>query len=71
MPDQSEAPFHSIESAIEYLDQLLASAQEAQKEVEMETLRAADPDQARRKHCNWLILNWKSWPLTSSPAAES
>jgi hypothetical protein len=49
MPDQSEAPFHSIESAIEYLDQLLASAREAQKEVEVETLRAADPDQARRK----------------------
>jgi hypothetical protein len=49
MPDPSETPFYDIESALEYLDQLLGATREAQQEVETEIVRAANPDEARRK----------------------
>lgn len=49
MPNQSETPFHNIESALEYLEQLLGATREAQQEVETEIVRAANPDEARRK----------------------
>jgi hypothetical protein len=52
---QSESPFVNIESALEYVNQLLEATHEAQGQVKGEILRAADPQLARRKHALQLV----------------
>jgi hypothetical protein len=55
MPYQSETPFDDIESAREYVDQLLVAAREAQAEIEMEILRATEPELERRQQALQLV----------------
>jgi hypothetical protein len=69
MPDQSETPFYDIESALEYLDQLLGATREAQQEVETEIVRAAHPDEARRKQALQLA-NFKLEKLSTHIVAS-
>ena len=55
MTYQSETPFDDIESARDYVDQLLSAAREAQDEIEAEILRAKDPQLARRQQALHLV----------------
>jgi hypothetical protein len=55
MPYQSETPFDNIESAREYVNQLLAATYEAQADIETEILRATDPELARRQQALQLV----------------
>jgi hypothetical protein len=55
MTYQSETPFDNIESALEYVDQLLGATREAQDEIEMEIARAENPEMARRKQALQLV----------------
>jgi hypothetical protein len=55
MPYQSETPFDNIESAREYVDQLLDAAREAQAEIETEILRATEPELERRQQALQLV----------------
>jgi len=43
MSYQPETPFDNIESALEYVNQLLEAAREAQGQVQTEILHAANP----------------------------
>jgi len=55
LPYQSETPFDDIESAREYVDQLLVAAREAEAEIEMEILRATEPELERRQQALQLV----------------
>jgi hypothetical protein len=50
-----ETPFDNIESALEYVNQLLAATREAQGEIETELRRATDPQLARRQQALHLV----------------
>jgi hypothetical protein len=52
---QSETPFDNIESALEYVNQLLEATREAQDQIGTEILRAANPQLARRKQALELV----------------
>ncbi|MDP9338214.1 MAG: hypothetical protein M3P45_05035 [Acidobacteriota bacterium] len=69
MTYQPETPFDNIESAREYVDQLLAAAREAQDEIETEILRASDPELARRQQALQLV-KYKLAKLTSHLGAS-
>jgi hypothetical protein len=69
MSNQSETPFDNIESALEYVGHLLEATGEAQEQIEMEILRAANPQLARRKQALQLV-NYKLDKLTSHIAAS-
>jgi hypothetical protein len=55
MTYQPETPFDNIESAREYVNQLLAATHEAQAEIETELRRAMDPELARRQQALQLV----------------
>ncbi len=55
MTYESETPFDNIESARDYVEQLLAAAREAEGEIEGEILRATDPGLARRQQALQLV----------------
>ena len=55
MTYQPETPFDNIESAREYVNQLLAATHEAQTEIETELRRASDPELARRQQALQLV----------------
>ena len=69
MSYQSETPFDNIESALEYVDQLLGATREAQNEIEMEMVRAANPEMARRKQA-LQIVNFKLVKLSTHIVAS-
>ena len=69
MTYQSQTPFDDIESAREYVDQLLAAAREAQSEIETEILRAKEPELARRQQALQLV-KYKLAQLTSHIGAS-
>jgi hypothetical protein len=69
MSDQSETPFHNIESALEYVNHLLEATREAQAQIETEILRAATPQLARRKQALQLV-NYKLDQLSSHITAS-
>jgi hypothetical protein len=69
MTYQSETPFDDIESARDYVDQLLSAAHEAQDEIKEEILRAKDPALARRQQALQLV-NYKLSQLTSHIGAS-
>jgi hypothetical protein len=66
---QPETPFDNIESAREYVNQLLAATREAQGEIESELVRAADPQLPRRQQALQLV-KYKLNQLTSHIAAS-
>ena len=55
MTYQPETPFDNIESAREYVNQLLVATREAQGEIETELGRATDPRVARRHEALQLV----------------
>jgi hypothetical protein len=55
---QSETPFDNIESALEYVNQLLEATREAQEQIETEITRATNTQLARRKQALQLV-NYK------------
>ena len=55
MKYQPETPFEHIESAIEYVDQLLGSSIEAQEDIQMELVLADAPGMERRKEALQLV----------------
>jgi hypothetical protein len=58
MAYQLGTPFDNIESAREYVNQLLAATREAQAEIETELRRVTDPEVARRERpCSSLNTN--------------
>jgi hypothetical protein len=69
MSYQSETPFDNIESALEYVGQLLEATREAQDQIKMEILRAASPQLARRKQALQLV-NYKLDKLTAHITAS-
>jgi hypothetical protein len=69
MSYQSETPFENIESALEYVNQLLEATHEAQDQIETEIVRAADPQLARRKQALQLV-NYKLDKLSSHITAS-
>src|SRR3984893_1394062 len=69
MTYQSETPFDNIESAREYVNQLLAATHEAQAEIETELRRATDPQLARRQQALQLV-KYKLIQLASHIAAS-
>ena len=69
MSYQSETPFDNIESALEYVDQLLGATREAQNEIETEIVRAAKPEMARRKQA-LQIVNFKLVKLSTHIVAS-
>jgi hypothetical protein len=69
MSYQSETPFDNIESALEYVNQLLEATREAQDQIEKEILRAASPQLARRKQALQLV-NYKLDKLSSHITAS-
>jgi hypothetical protein len=69
MSYQSETPFDNIESALEYVDHLLEATREAQDQIEMEILRATNPQLARRKQALQLV-DYKLDKLTSHITAS-
>jgi hypothetical protein len=66
---KSETPFDNIESALEYVNHLLDATNEAQAQIEMEILRTASPELARRKQALQLV-NYKLGKLSSHIAAS-
>ena len=66
---QPETPFDNIESAREYVNQLLAATREAQAEIETELRRATDPQLARRQQALQLV-KYKLNQLASHIAAS-
>jgi hypothetical protein len=64
MSYQPETPFDNIESALEYVNYLLEATQEAQKQIETEIQRTADPELARRQQA-LQIVNYKLANLAS------
>ncbi|HEX3544598.1 MAG TPA: hypothetical protein VHT31_08735 [Candidatus Acidoferrum sp.] len=69
MAYQPETPFDDIESAREYVNQLLAATHEAQTEIETELLRATDPELLRRQQALQLV-KYKLTQLASHMAAS-
>ena len=69
MTYQPETPFDNIESAREYVNQLLAATHEAQTEIETELRRASDPELARRQQALQLV-KYKLSQLASHIAAS-
>ena len=69
MTYQPETPFDNIESAREYVNQLLAATREAQGEIESELARAEDSQLARRQQALQLV-KYKLNQLTSHIAAS-
>ena len=69
MSYKSETPFDNIESAFEYVNHLLEAVREAQDQIEMEILRAANPQLARRKQALQLA-NYKLDKLSSHFSAS-
>ena len=69
MTYQPETPFDNIESAREYVNQLLAATHEAQTEIETELRRASDPELARRQQALQLV-KYKLGQLASHIAAS-
>src|SRR3984893_2022282 len=69
MTYESETPCDNIESARDYVEQLLAAAREAQGEIEEEILRATDPQLARRQQALQLV-KYKLNQLASHVAAS-
>jgi hypothetical protein len=69
MTYRPETPFDNIESAREYVNQLLAATREAQGEIESEILRATDPQLARRQQALQLV-KYKLNQLASHIAAS-
>jgi hypothetical protein len=69
MTYQSETPFDNIESAREYVNQLLVATHEAQAEIETELHRATDPQLARRQQALQLV-KYKLIQLASHIAAS-
>jgi hypothetical protein len=69
MTYQSETPFDDIESARDYVDQLLSAAHEAKDEIAAEILRAKDPALARR-HQALQLVNYKLGQLTTHIGAS-
>jgi hypothetical protein len=61
---QAETPFDNIESALEYVNHLLAATQEAHTEIETEIGRTTDLKLARRKQALQLA-SYKLSKLTS------
>ena len=55
MSYQSETPFDNIESALEYVNYLLAATEEAHAQIETEIGRATDLQLARRKEALQLV----------------
>ena len=55
MAYQLGTPFDNIESAREYVNQLLAATREAQAEMETELRRVTDPEVARREQALQLV----------------
>jgi hypothetical protein len=66
---QPETPFDNIESALEYVNQLLEATREAQVHIQTEILRAANPQLARRKQALQLV-HYKLEKLSSHIAAS-
>ena len=66
---QPETPFDNIESALEYVNQLLEAAREARDQIQTEILRAANPQLARRKEALQLV-QYKLEKLSSHVAAS-
>ncbi len=64
MAYQLGTPFDNIESAREYVNQLLAATREAQAEIETELRRVTDPEVARREQALQLV-KYKLSQLTS------
>lgn len=69
MTYQSETPFDNIESAREYVNQLLEATNEAQGDIETELRRATDPQLARRLQALQLV-KYKLTQLTTHLAAS-
>jgi hypothetical protein len=69
MTYQPETPFDNIESAREYVNQLLTATREAQGEIESEILRASDPQVVRRQQALQLV-KYKLNQLASHIAAS-
>ncbi len=69
MPYRPETPFDNIESARDYVGQLLAAAREAQSEIETELLRATNPELERR-HQALQLVKYKLAQLTTHIAAS-
>ena len=55
MAYQLGTPFDNIESAGQYVNQLLAATREAQAEIETELRRVTDPEVARREQFLQLV----------------
>lgn len=66
---QPETPFDNIESAREYVNQLLVATREAQSEIETELLRATDSELLRRQQALQLV-KYKLTQLASHMAAS-
>ena len=66
---RSETPFDNIESALEYVNHLLEATREARDQIEMEILRATNPQLARRKQALQLV-NFKLDKLSFHIAAS-
>ena len=64
-----ETPFVNIESALEYVNQLLEATHEAQHQLNAEILRAANPQLARRKQALQLV-NYNLEKLSSHIVAS-
>jgi hypothetical protein len=66
---RSETPFDNIESALEYVNHLLEATREARDQIEMEILRATNPNLVRRKQALQLV-NYKLDKLSSHIATS-
>lgn len=69
MTYQSETPFDNIESARDFVDQLLDAAREAEAEIEMEILRATEPELERRQQA-LQVVKYKLNQLATHVAAS-
>lgn len=69
MSYQSETPFDNIESARDFVDQLLDAAREAEAEIEMEILRATEPELERRQQA-LQVVKYKLNQLATHVAAS-
>src|SRR5207249_7798484 len=66
---KSETPFDNIESALEYVNQLLEAVREARDQIEAEILRASNSQLARREQALQLA-NYKLDKLSSHFSAS-
>jgi hypothetical protein len=65
---QPETPFDNIESALEYVNYLLAATQEAHTQIETEIDRATEAKLARRRKEALQLVSYKLARLTSHMA---